>query len=120
MAKNTEIFFTKEGKTAEVQISSIGKLFLLTAPVNGCKILGLAVDVGFAGNIALFSGPDAVNSKHLARVEAPTSTEQLMDRTSLPKDKNGNRYANVEGGQNIYVEGSSASGSIVFVYYEEY
>lgn len=122
MAKNEDLFFTKEGKLITATLGTAASPnTLLTVPTDGIKLISIVTVTGtpdtgfFINDVDIFTIEDI-----LGIVAAPT----LFGSNGLPiwspKDANGNHYLNIAGGDVIKAGSDSADGDKVIMYYEEY
>ena len=95
MAKNETIFFTKEGKVQVLSLENGGVAKEVNVGgVNGCKLFAIYPQIAIfdmvsfqvsLGGILVYS---SINNL--------ASNENILEKLPLLKDKNGNKYINLE------------------------
>ena len=115
MAKNQEIYFTKSGRLKIEPFATSG-LNVDSAPVvigtDGSKILKLRVynRVGIArtGTVDISIGGLIFDQIDGSVFSTPSSTDVLIN---VPVDSNGNKYLNLEFGQDIIMVNELSAGT---------
>ena len=122
MAKNEDLFFTKEGVTLTPVVGSLPTpSAILTVPADGCKLLGLLVPAGT--DIANLVLNDVVIGFVVTMATIIANPTQYAPN-GLPKwtpvDANGNHYLNLKTGDVLKSGSNDIAGDNLIVYYEEY
>jgi len=95
MAKNETIFFTKEGKIEALSLQSGGSAKEVNVGgVNGCKLFAIYPQLAI-NNFASFQislGGILVYTS----IDNLAANENILEKLPLLKDKNGNKYINLE------------------------
>lgn len=118
MAKNKEIFFTKEGRIGSANSSTAGTgALIFNAGVDGSKLLMLtaASKSGSPNGVSLWI--DGVEIAELF-TGIPNIGDNLMTNLAFPVDKNGNAYVNLPAGAAVHVR-NGGSGSVKVGFYAE-
>lgn len=118
MAKNKEIFFTKDGRlgSANSSTTATGAL-IFNAGTEGSKLLMLTVasKSSVPTNIEMFI--DGVRVLLLVS-STPNIGDNLFNNVAIPKDRNGNPYLNIPAGAAVNIK-NSGSGNVTVGYYVE-
>ena len=123
MAKNETIFFTKEGKVEALSPESGGAAKEVNVGgVNGCKLFAIypqeAINDFFSFQVSL--GGILVYSL----IDNLASNENILEKLPLLKDKNGNKYINLEPNSLVRIKGDYGTATTLFanfnILFEQY
>ena len=118
MAKNEKIFFTKEGKFAEV-IGITAVTTIATVGPDGAKWFSFFVSLTITSSMSIFLREPAGVDVNVFNITDPEgATNYVGNGNVLPVDANGNRYMNIPPNTEIRV--SSNAAVTARIYYENY
>jgi len=118
MAKNEKIFFTKEGKFAEV-IGITAVTTIATVGPDGAKWFSFFIAIGISGGMSMFLREPAGVDVNVFNITDPLPSVNYVGLGDVfPADANGNRYMNVPPNTEIRVSANSAVTARI--YYENY
>lgn len=122
MAKNKEIFFTKEGRSGSgITTSSGGGSLIFNAGIDGSKLmmLNVASIVNAPDNIELYiDGNIVANLK--TGIVAPGDDLMQSETAVFPKDRNGNPYMNIPAGVAVHLRNLGTGTATIGFYVEDY
>ncbi|MBE9490877.1 MAG: hypothetical protein IMY67_11325 [Bacteroidetes bacterium] len=124
MAKNQDIFFTKDGKVSSAVVVPGVPVTIFTAGVDGAKLLMVSVAAFTGVNTVLellinTGGGDETLGRYTAAVAEGDDIFGLT-MPSLPKDKNANQYLNLPGGAIIKADLTGGTNVTLAVSAEDY
>ena len=95
MAKNETIFFTKEGKVEALSPDSGGVAKEVNVGgVNGCKLFAIYPQIGIVNLVSFQVGLGGYSV--YTSIDDLAENENILEKLPLLKDKNGNKYINLE------------------------
>jgi len=118
MAKNEKIFFTKEGKFAEVVGITAGTTIATVGP-DGAKWFSCFIATGITGGMSIYLREPGSVGVNVFNITDPLPYVNYLGNTSvLPVDSKGNRYMNIPPNTEILVAATAAVTARI--YYENY
>jgi len=111
MAKNETIFFTKEGKIEALSPDSGGVAEEVNVGgVNGCKLFAIYPQIAISDfvDFSVRLGGYLVYTS----IDNLAQNENILEKLPLLKDKNGNKYINLEPDSLVKIRLLTTSGGV--------